>query len=725
MFRQLLFVFPIIWSCIGSTTVFAQVSPDVLERGKRATALVEVVTDKGQATGSAFCIDKTGLFVTNAHVIGGAGVGDRIQLVLDIGRKTQRSVRAVPLWINEELDLALLKAQATGGPLISLGLGKDGDVKLGDEVTAFGFPFGPAIALPERGYSEVSVNLSKVKSLGRDKDALYTIKFDGQLNPGNSGGPVMGPNGKVVGVAVATVAGGGINFAIPVGQLSRALSTPALQFNMPPVPLADRYRPVTWNFKVIPPWPSGTTPDGLSVAVTLEDDRGDPRTFAAHPSGNGVYRVTITPDPCGPDREVVLQVRTGNRPQDVAQVEMKDRDVMVGRHRIRLGDLRMISFNPGDDKGPYVMPAGGGGIEGPIKGLGPVDANVNGKKVKIDLTRTQRIDVQGYSDPGASVRMIQVVAELRNGAETLSACHRTLDFTIVQGITARTVEGDFITFAREPLFRWQPRLLNDDGLVTIGGSLQAMRSRAVPAREPGMSRHQGELLDAQTTHVDRALQGEIVQRLEGNVSDVIAGGGGRYLLLVLKDVRKLAVFDVNVPGVVKTIPLASEKVLVAAGARKFVIAFPEESLLQRWDFETLASEGGFRPSPIKGELKALAMGSGSDGPILAMWAPGKPHGAHQHFSFVDLASLEVLRIGPIHGTWSEVSLSRGSFNVGGYGWDVRASPGGRLFGFVRREAPSGFVTSSVRDGNLRLYGGEKIFFPDRHGFWGMATGVLT
>jgi S1-C subfamily serine protease len=55
---------------MGLATRGAQHKPEVIERGKKATAFVPVVTPEGQATGSAFCIDRSGLFITNAHVIG-------------------------------------------------------------------------------------------------------------------------------------------------------------------------------------------------------------------------------------------------------------------------------------------------------------------------------------------------------------------------------------------------------------------------------------------------------------------------------------------------------------------------------------------------------------------------------------------------------------------------------------------------------------------------------
>ena len=51
---------------IPATTCRAQLDPETVQRIKRATALVEVSSDKVGATGSGFCVDQSGLFITNA-----------------------------------------------------------------------------------------------------------------------------------------------------------------------------------------------------------------------------------------------------------------------------------------------------------------------------------------------------------------------------------------------------------------------------------------------------------------------------------------------------------------------------------------------------------------------------------------------------------------------------------------------------------------------------------
>jgi hypothetical protein len=179
----------------------------------------------------------------------------------------------------------------------------------------------------------------------------------------------------------------------------------------------------------------------------------------------------------------------------------------------------------------------------------------------------------------------------------------------------------------------------------------------------------------------------LVRRLDGTISDICVGGGGRYLLVTLKDTRKVAVFDVNAAEVVKTIDLPSPNALVAAGSSRFLIAFPDEKLLQRWDLGTLKREGGSRLSPIDGQLLALVMGCDSDGPALALWAKDTQNGtlSETQFSFLDLDTLAVLKVGLVatSGGSGSISTTGGSFRINSSlseRANLRASAGGALFG---------------------------------------------
>ena len=67
------------------------------------------------------------------------------------------------------------------------------------------------------------------------------------------------------------------------------------------------------------------------------------------------------------------------------------------------------------------------------------------------------------------------------------------------------------------------------------------------------------------------LKQPMIVQAPGIIRDVIVGGGGRFLLLPIKDAKQMAVFDVNSAAVVKTVRLPSDTAMVAAGAEKFIV----------------------------------------------------------------------------------------------------------------------------------------------------------
>ncbi len=141
----------------------------------------------------------------------------------------------------------------------------------------------------------------------------------------------------------------------------------------------------------------------------------------------------------------------------------------------------------------------------------------------------------------------------------------------------------------------------------------------------------------------------LVRTLEGKIHDLAIGGGGRFILMVLTEARKLAVFDVNSTDVVKTITLPAGNALVAAGAQTFFIAYPDQKLIERWSFETMARQGTTRPSPIRARLNGLAMGNDCDGPLLAVWLPDSSNNVigQARFSFLDPKTLTALKVDSI------------------------------------------------------------------------------
>jgi serine protease Do len=155
------------------------------------------------AAGSGFIIDQSGLIVTNNHVVDGA---EKITVALSDGRELQAKL----VGQDPDTDLALIKVDATGLPVVKFG---DSDkVRVGDPVIAVGNPFG----LGGTVTAGIVSAKDRVIGAGRYDDFL---QIDAPINHGNSGGPTFDLQGEVIGVntAIHSPSGGnvGIGFAIP------------------------------------------------------------------------------------------------------------------------------------------------------------------------------------------------------------------------------------------------------------------------------------------------------------------------------------------------------------------------------------------------------------------------------------------------------------------------------------------------------------------------------
>jgi serine protease Do len=165
--------------------------------------------------GSGFIIDKSGLIVTNNHVIDGA---KKIKIKLPDGR----SFDAKLLGTDPATDVALLKVNSDK-PLPTVEFGNDRQLRVGDWVIAVGNPFGLSN----------TVTAGIVSSIGRDlgnTEQPYTdfIQIDAPINRGNSGGPTFDLRGQVVGMnsMIFSPSGGsvGIGFAIPASTIREVVS---------------------------------------------------------------------------------------------------------------------------------------------------------------------------------------------------------------------------------------------------------------------------------------------------------------------------------------------------------------------------------------------------------------------------------------------------------------------------------------------------------------------
>jgi serine protease Do len=170
-----------------------------------------------QKIGSGVIIDPDGYIVTNAHVVGGA---QHVRVSVPIVSKNDstdeptisrsRVVDARVVGADDDIDLAVLKIEATGLP--ALRLGDYNKLRQGDFVLAFGSPEGLQDSVT------MGVVSTPARQLDPDSPVVY-VQTDAATNPGNSGGPLVNVDGELVGINtfIFTQSGGneGLGFAIP------------------------------------------------------------------------------------------------------------------------------------------------------------------------------------------------------------------------------------------------------------------------------------------------------------------------------------------------------------------------------------------------------------------------------------------------------------------------------------------------------------------------------
>ncbi len=162
--------------------------------------------------GSGVVVVETGLILTNLHVVAGA---DSVKVVFADGLEAD----AVVVKAQPEQDLAVLQAKTLPDDLVPATLKSTADVRPGDVVVAAGFPFGIG---PSVTAGVVSGLKREFRSPEGQRLLTNLIQFDAAVNPGSSGGPLMTPEGEVIGIVTAVLNPTeqrvfvGIGFAVPI-----------------------------------------------------------------------------------------------------------------------------------------------------------------------------------------------------------------------------------------------------------------------------------------------------------------------------------------------------------------------------------------------------------------------------------------------------------------------------------------------------------------------------
>lgn len=206
---------------VAQESVFSQTltTEIIVERSAPATITIAVMTTEGGRQGSGFLIDESGTIVTNNHVIQNARSG---KVTLNDG-STYPGFEI--LSTDEPHDLAIIRIPGSGLPHLTLG---DSDsVRVGQDVTVIGAPYG----------LEATVSTGIISAL-RQLEGLRLFQLTAPISSGSSGGPIISRAGQVIGVATSQLAEGqNLNFAVPINYVHDLLQFQKSDQLIPVAPL--------------------------------------------------------------------------------------------------------------------------------------------------------------------------------------------------------------------------------------------------------------------------------------------------------------------------------------------------------------------------------------------------------------------------------------------------------------------------------------------------------
>jgi serine protease Do len=180
----------------------------------------EGLVDEVSNIGTGFIVDPNGIVITNQHVV--SDVSASYKVITSDGKEHE----VVEILRDDGNDIALLKIDAK--ELDSLELGNSDNLVAGQTVIAIGTPLGEYAGSVTTGVIS-GLNRSVIASAGwfGSTTKIYenVIQTDAAVNSGNSGGPLINTEGKVIGINFATTSNAdNISFALPINIVKQRLT---------------------------------------------------------------------------------------------------------------------------------------------------------------------------------------------------------------------------------------------------------------------------------------------------------------------------------------------------------------------------------------------------------------------------------------------------------------------------------------------------------------------
>lgn len=169
--------------------------------------------------GTGIIVSADGYILTNQHIAGNKY--SKCYITLYDGREFKGTV----LWADENIDLAVLKIQAN--ELNYVRFGDSNNLRVGESVYAIGNPVG--FEFQRTVTSGIISGLNRTVKIENGEEKTYMeglIQTDASINVGNSGGPLINEEGKVIGInSIKIESAEGMGFAIPINMVKTIIDT--------------------------------------------------------------------------------------------------------------------------------------------------------------------------------------------------------------------------------------------------------------------------------------------------------------------------------------------------------------------------------------------------------------------------------------------------------------------------------------------------------------------